>query len=266
MRVNDMVPFSEYFRSVEHIWVLWLLANVLLVWLVRRLLAGFTWRRLGELATGEQGAAYSLVYVMTVPIFVMVVALVCEMTLILMAKMGATYAAYCAARAGVVWSVEGDSRFSERMNLAARQAMVPFASSWPEHVAGPGPKATPGNDTNYFATWSRYAALSGNSNIYSGYLRRKYLYAWKATSVTSQGVRTAGSITAQVNYNFAMHSPMIARIIGAKFNGQFYVYPIQAQVTLPNEWPRPANLEQPNPSANNPAGQPLGISYHSSLE
>jgi hypothetical protein len=202
---------------------------------------------------------------MTVPIFVMVVALVSEMSLILMAKMGTTYAAYAAARAGAVWSVEGD-RYLERMNLAARQAMVPFASSWPEHLAGPGSQPTGGNVSQYFDTWSRYAELPGNSGKYRDYLRRKYSYAWRATQVTSSGPRTGGSVTARLNYNFAMHSPLIARVIGAKFNGKFYVYPIQTQVTLPNEWPHPATVGQPDPNADNSVAQPLGISYHSRLE
>ena len=52
----------------------------------------------------EEGAAYSLSFVMVIPIFALMICLIIEGALIMTAKLGTVYAAFAAARTASVWS------------------------------------------------------------------------------------------------------------------------------------------------------------------
>ena len=62
------------------------------------------WGSLRRFAHDEEGAAYSLSFVMVIPIYGALDVLDHRRTLILTAKLGTVYAAYAAARTASVWS------------------------------------------------------------------------------------------------------------------------------------------------------------------
>src|SRR5438445_63931 len=83
----------------------------------------------------------------TLPIYIILICLVVETTSLLIVKVGTMYAAYAAARSRIVWDPTMPAVGQERMELAGKQAMVPFASSHPLHQFGPA--APGGQDQAY---------------------------------------------------------------------------------------------------------------------
>ncbi len=72
----------------------------------------------------EDGGAYTLSYVMTIPFLMLLVALIVESTLMMTAKVGTVYSAYAAARTACVWSSAADwPDTQDRIERAATQAM-----------------------------------------------------------------------------------------------------------------------------------------------
>ncbi len=100
-------------------WLLALLAAFGVLWLLVRFSgAHFSLARLRAVHYNEQGAVQSLSFVLTVPIFVMVMMLIVQISQLMIGIMVVHYAAYAAARAAVVWipadtgGEEGENRIS----------------------------------------------------------------------------------------------------------------------------------------------------------
>jgi hypothetical protein len=257
-----MVPVSEYFRAVEHIWLLWLGSAVALAWLGARALGrgrGSNWR---EVFTREDGAAYSLSFVMTFPFFLLLVCLVVETTLFLVVKIGTVHAAFAGARANIVWRTTPTRAEDVNNRLAKEQAalaktqqavvnaMAPFASSNLLHLQGAGIDGPSSPSAQrYYQAYAKYA----KGDAAPAFIMAKYRFAAKATqvSVGPPGATAADDITVTVTYHRPFIIPGIGRFIGepAPWPGaRFYTYAISSQVTLQNEAPR-------NPQ------QSLGIGY-----
>ena len=76
--------------------------------LVMRLLLGlsaksWTWSRLGEIHACQQGGVQSIAFVLTIPMFVMVILLIVQVSQLMIAQMVVHYAAFAGARAALVW-------------------------------------------------------------------------------------------------------------------------------------------------------------------
>src|SRR6185437_5924062 len=77
----------------------------------------------------ENGAAYTLSYVMVIPVYAILICMIIETVLMLSAKLGTVYAAYSAARTASVWSSATTwDKTLAKAKQAAVQSMVPFAS------------------------------------------------------------------------------------------------------------------------------------------
>src|SRR5262249_27699755 len=131
----------EITQSVEAIWLIWLLGLLLLGWgfvrACRR--ASWRWPAWRALHSDEEGASYTLSYVITIPIYFLLVCVVFESTLLLHAKLGTMYAAYAGARSAVVWqSAEPASLRQDRPRQAVFTALAPFASPSPQHAVTQG--------------------------------------------------------------------------------------------------------------------------------
>jgi hypothetical protein len=259
---------SEIFRSVETVWLVWVLAVVALAWLTRAVLRSISLRWMRTLARGEDGASYSLAYVMTVPIYLLLVCTVVECTGLLIAKVGTMYAAYAAARSRIVWEPTLPNVAQERMELAGKQAMVPFSSSHPLFQFGPA--APGGQDQAYMAAYQQYASGIAPVAPSSQFWANRYHYAWSATTVTFVGVtnrKDAGAsvatpmFTVSVAHDAPLLSPLVGRIFGDRQVGSFWVRRITSNLTLPAE---PVN-RMGDPQADNPPARPLGITYEPDL-
>jgi hypothetical protein len=131
------------FESVVDVWLVWAIALVLIGFCSRRVLSRFRLANLRRFHACEEGASYALPYVLTFPIFVLLMAVFVQASLILICKLGTVYSAYSAARTFIVWQ-SAATHFGSSSTMfdyakfkscrAASMAMVPFASSNPRHL------------------------------------------------------------------------------------------------------------------------------------
>lgn len=253
-----MPPFSEYFRGVEAVCLLWVVSVLALGVLVFAGVRKLSLVGLLKFHREETGAAYTLSYVMAFPVFGLLLALIAESTLMLTTKIGTVYAAYAAARAGIVWSSaqpgEAGSpqvleRARSRMRRSAVHALVPFSSANPKNrMINFGLL----NDNRLPEYLAAYQVHYGDVSDKAGYLTRKYLFAAAAVNVdveNLESVKYGEDLIVTVRFKYPFILPGIGRIFGTK-TGNFYSAELQSRVELQTETP------------NSESGG-LGIEYHS---
>lgn len=243
----------ELFRSVETIWAVWLVSALLLSCLTAMAVGRFRWRQVKRLFAEEDGAAYTLSYVMVIPIYVLLMCLIAECTLLLMAKIGTVYAAYAGARTAIVWQSIDEGTAQEKTLTAAVHAMVPFAGGMADLD---GTSGASGQMEEYLEAYREYAEEPASSR----YMEAKYRYASGMTTVTSELSSDDGAepwesdIIVTVEYRAPFHIPMIARLLGGeKHSNGLWIHQITSKAALQNEAPQ------------NEDGK-LGISYASSSD
>lgn len=226
-----MAPVGEYIRGAEGLWFGWLVAGLAALVVTARGLARLTRADLRRVLSEEDGAAYSMAYVMTVPIYVLLVCFVVELTFVLVAKMGTVYAAYAAARSNIVYRSLDSGGADDRARQAAIRAMLPFASSSRMHGGSGG-----GNGAGEYDTAYRRYAPGGFAP--SEMIRMKFGYATKATTiqVSKQDSAPNGLVRATVRYAAPLHVSMVGKVIGRKA-GKYYVVDLTTSVALPDEEP-----------------------------
>ena len=123
-------------ESISDVWVIWAISLILLCIVFR-----LAWRKakkgsVKRLIFGESGASYALPYVLTFPVFLLLIALFLQATLIIVCKMGTMYAAHASARSLTVWQSSyskdkdvGKGYVKFKAKRAAVMAMAPFANS-----------------------------------------------------------------------------------------------------------------------------------------
>ncbi len=208
-----------------------------------------TWRSgLLDFLQNEQGSAYTLSYVMVLPFVAVLVMLTAETAMILLTKLGTSYAAYAAARTAIVWEPSASEEVTiQKATQAAAQAITPFAnglSSDTKTNLGTAPL-----EEDYV----KVLQASSGTKASMGYVRKKYRYSQNATSVSVVKVQNGGEaepweydLQCTVEYRYAFHVPFIARFYGSP-DGRMV---ITSKSSLPSESPK--NTEQA-----------LGISYAS---
>jgi hypothetical protein len=242
----------EPFRSVEIIWIFWVVSIVLL-WIKTRQLVRSpfpgTWR---EFLAEESGAAYTLSYVFSFPIYMTLVCTVIETSLVLVVKIGTMYACYAGARSASVWLPAKPEIAAAKIERAVVQAFTPFAEGNPVHTQrlGVSPTMTSAG-FEYHAAYAKYAA--NRARAPREYLARKYSFAEKALTVhwTPANPVENQDITLTVTYQMPLHIPGAARILGHP-NGR---YPITSRAILQNEGPKRESGFNPD--------RPMGIDYRS---
>jgi hypothetical protein len=248
-----MTPdYADFVVSMWPVLLAWLAGFVVAVLCLRvlgRMAPRRSWR---DLNRAEDGASYSLGFMIVMPIFVLVVCLVVETTLVLVAKIGTTYASYAAARSAVVWYPSGVARGTAeaKMKLAAVQAMTPFASGSTSHQPITS-MPSPSDVAQYYAAHRAFADKPGAVD----YIGAKYRYAdWAVDVKTDAGMDFRKDVTLTLNYKAPFHLTSVGRFLGTRDPASgFYYYPMTTVVTLENHAPRN--------DTNNPPNRPLGISY-----
>lgn len=185
-----------------------------------------------RLAVDEDGAAYTLSYVMVIPVYALLICMIIESVLFFTAKLGTVYAAYAAARTASVWSscTTWDKTMA-KAKAAATKSMTPFASG----MKTPIPKTMPTGWVKYMLAYEGYS----DEPVAESYLLKKYVYAQSHTKVVIKGPPQSwdADISATVTYEFPFNIPGIGRIFG-KRNLTGYYLPITSTATLPNEGPQ----------------------------
>jgi len=192
---------------------------------------------LRRLAVGEDGAAYTLSYVMVIPVYALLICLIIETCLMLTAKLGTVYAAFAAARTASVWSSATTwEKARAKAQKAAIKAMVPFASGTQSALSTV--PTTPAGVAGFPRYWLAYQAYAKRP-VAHNYLLAKYSYASRHVQVTIAGppATSDAPITAKVTYRFPFNVPGIGRLIGQRGVGGYY-YALTSEVIIPNEGPR----------------------------
>jgi hypothetical protein len=192
---------------------------------------------LRRLATEEDGAAYTLSYVMVIPMYALLLCAIIESVLMMSAKLGTVYAAFAAARTASVWSSATTwDKAMVKAKHSAVKTITPFATgmrSLPESLPGSGDLKNAGY---YVAAYETFA----KNTVSAKYMLAKYGYATRHTKVTIEGPPTSwnGDIKAKVTYEFPFVIPGVARIFGRRGADGRYYFPITSEATIPNEGPQ----------------------------
>ena len=185
-----------------------------------------------RLVVEEDGAAYTLSYVMVIPIYALLMCTIIESVLFFTAKLGTTYSAYAAARTASVWSSATTwDKTMKKAQSAATIAMVPFASG----THGGLTKAASKDFAVFLAAYEGYS----NRPVSEEYIAKKYGYAKGHIKVEIKGppAHWNSDITAKVTYEFPFNIPGIGRIFGKRGLTGYYL-PITSTATVPNEGPQ----------------------------
>jgi hypothetical protein len=197
-------------------------------------------RSLRHLARDEDGAAYTLSYVMVIPVYALLLCLIVETTLMMTAKLGTVYSAYAAARTASVWSSATEwNKAKRKAELAAFKTMAPFASGTQPFISSVPTDPSLLVDEEVFLLAHRLYAKKPDA-VSDKYLRAKYGYASRHMTVTIDGPPATwnADITAKVTYDFPFNVPGIGRLIGRRgIDGRFY-FSITSEATIPNEAPQ----------------------------
>lgn len=188
---------------------------------------------LRQLANDEEGAAYTLSYVMVIPVYAILICMIIESMLMLTAKLGTVYSAFAAARTASVWSSATTwDKTMAKAKWAATKTMAPFASG----TSGGLLKAASVDALAYDAAFKAY----GKQPISDKFLLSKYGYAKQHVKVDIAGPPTSWNapIVAKVTYEFPFNIPGIGRLFGRRgIDGRFY-YVITSTAEMPNEAPQ----------------------------
>lgn len=240
-----MLVFTP-FESARIIWTVWIVSLAFsaagTLWLVFSLRSGrLTPSRLHAMLLGlgqmEDGASYSISYVMVIPLYALFVCTTVETTWMLIAKIGTTRAAFAAARSSIVYA-SAESLGEQQAGEAAVIAMAPFASGM-SSAAG-----TSEVGGRMEAAARAYSSMT-NPPVSRGYVRAKLAYA--SSSVTTSVRRIPAnrpnepwrdSVAAKVTYTFPFRFGAVGRFLGRSDGSGRYTYPISSTVTLPIETPR----------------------------
>jgi hypothetical protein len=207
-----------------------------------RLIRRIEWRRAGRLHADEEGAAYAVSFAIGLPIYVLLMALFIETTLVMVAKVGTMYAAFAGARSAAVWSTSLPRDVAaERPRQALVHAMAPFASGNPSHLRGlpldePEEPGEPVVGDHYKAGYEEYVNRAGVINPI--YVRAKFQYA---VAATRQFVRSTpgpgGETSVTVVYHAPLHTPVVGRWLGVRppWNAPYRVIRIESTAVMPTE-------------------------------
>jgi Flp pilus assembly protein TadG len=186
-----------------------------------------------RLAIDEDGAAYTLSYVMVIPVFALLMCMIIESVMMFTTKVGTVYTAFAAARTASVWSSATTwDKTLAKATSAAVKTMTPFASG----TQG-GREAAMSNEAIAFQNAFRAYA---QTPISDKYLLSKFGYAKQHLKVDIAGPppTSLDDITAKVTYEYPFAIPGIGRLFGHRgTDGRFYLT-ISSVATVPNEGPQ----------------------------
>ena len=152
----------------------------------------------------EDGAAYTLSYVMVIPVYALLICMIIETVLMLTAKLGTVYAAFAAARTASVWSSATTwDKTMTKAKAAATKSMTPFASG--TH-GGSTKAASPPMRLAYVAAYHAYAKKSDFEQVPARQVRLRPGAREGRDRQARPNIGTA-DITAKVTYEFPFNVP-----------------------------------------------------------
>lgn len=249
---------AQLLEGATDVWLLWACSSVLLIGITWRLSAHTRCQPVRCPRRGERGSSYVLTVALIIPFYATLIAVIIECTLLLVAKIGTTYAACAAARSAAVW-LAADAEPAQRrymVELAAAQALAPFASGQSRHAITGTASADDQAGSHYVAAYQHYSGGQAPPE----FLLAKHRYARAATTVkwerkvsTATNCHRLQDVTVTVTYHCPIQTPGLGRLFGDPApwpDARFATREITAQATLQLETPKTRN-------------QTLGIHYDS---
>jgi hypothetical protein len=215
-----MVVESDPLESIWLIVLIWsfslIMMSILLVIWSRRIPEGLKRVRYWN---GQEGFAYSLSFIMTIPLMILVFIAFIETTLVMIAQGGVVYAAFVAARSAVVWdAAQPDGIGAEKVHLAAAHALAPFASGNPKHLNRKYQELA-SQDISYAYTQAYFKYVGKEAKVSNNYLVRKLYYARQSMRlyhIKSPSWDSIQKVT--VSYEHPFYFPLIGRLLGSPSN------------------------------------------------
>lgn len=242
---------------LESIWLILLiwsisliLMSILIVVCGQRIPTGLKrfrkWKR-------EEGFSYSMSFMMTIPLMILIFIAFIETTLVLIAHGGVVYATFVAARAAVVWdTAQPQGIGAEKVHLAAAHALAPFASGNPKHLNRKYQELAK-TDVTYAYTQAYFKYTGNRSAVSNNYLIRKLYYARQSMRLYHTEPESWDSIQkVTLCYEHPFYLPLVGRLLGSPSSTApgVRVYNIKYSAQLQNEGPKRSD-------------QKLGIKYDS---
>lgn len=240
-----------FLREMLSIWpvlVLWGLCLLVLCGMTAKVLPFVSWQRIRTLLSNDEGSAYSIGYLLTLPLYMLFIAFFIELSFIMVCKTGLVYAGFAGARAGIAWSTGNTpAAVDGHVAFVTKRAFVPFASGLTEFRAKTKASASTPDQTQFVTAYRKYNAAIRNDRVFEKYVAAKYRYAFRSVQV--QVERKAGEsgnpwdedFTVVVRYAYPFGTLGIGRAIGERGPDGFYVYPLESRITLKSELPRNAD-------------------------
>ena len=227
---------SDFIRGAELLWILWTaLAVISIVWTIK-LVGRIRVRNPARVWKEEDGLSYTLAFVFTIPLYLLICCVFCEVTLLMLAKFGTVYGAYAGARSAVVWEAMSPSLREDRVREATVTAITPFTIQ----ARNPGSSPSiPGisaqaHAADYVKALSRFSG----SAVREQHLRQHFADVAGKTrvSVNFTEKRRGAPVEVTVTYRAAFLVPGVARLMDP--DHQFpYEYPITSSTAMHLEWP-----------------------------
>jgi len=196
-----------------------------------------------RLAIDEHGAAYTISYVMVIPVLMWLFCMIIECAIIFNTKLGTVYAAYAAGRTATVWlpATNNPDNAQAKAQLAGVKAMAPFASGM-----RPGNNVTPPSN-EAIAFLNAYHAYS-TKTIKDSYVLQKFNYAQQHVQVqVTKPLSPVDNVKVTLTYEYPFIIPGVGRLLGKQGADKNFYFPISTTVEVPNEAPQ--------------EDRPLGIGY-----
>ena len=243
------MSFWQFLDPISIIYAMSAISLIGLFLLAKTSASRFSTEQIARVASEEDGAAYTISYVMVIPCYALLMCIVIETSALFPAKIGSVYSAYAAARTAAVWSSATEWENAEQKAITAgRRAFVPFASSTHRLESD----AISKESASYVLA---HGGFSG-SPAREKYLLAKFSYAQRAVNVSVDRTEDGSNeITANLTYEFPFNIPGVSRIFGEQRDDGSYYFPIKSSVTLMNEAPQ-TDLDAPPSNTNS-----LGIGY-----
>jgi hypothetical protein len=229
-------------------WLLWLTCLCVTLTVTYRAVRQVRWQRLAELPRGEEGAAYTINYMMTLPVYLLMLAFMLEMTFAIMAKIGTVYGAFAAARAATVWSTASDPDAMEaQAHMAARHALAPFASGFAGARLKEEDEESNTVIDQYIAAYQTYADATGRSSPETKYAAAKYRYVFDPSALSvfisteerAGGAQYSRDLQCSVTYAYPFQTALFGRLLGTGIGpGNYSVLHITSSATMVEEAPR----------------------------
>lgn len=241
------MTIHSFIDGFEGIWALWLISltlGVVVIWRLVKKRSRFRWAEL----RGEQGVSYTLSFVITMPVYALILVTIAETTMLVLAKVGTVYAAYAGSRSLVVWETMQPSNLrDDRVRQAVVTALSPFVIS--SNASGSENGTPPGNAQKHAESYVDQLEEFSGETVRREKLINHVKNVSARTTITPQipNRRHGEEAWVDVEFRAPLFTPGAARLLDPDRKYP-YEYPIKSSVRMTLECP-----ETPD--------QKLGIDY-----